>query len=1343
VRLLEVFRFEVEYVLRRFATWIYGAGLFGLAFLIIVGLTDRPDPVIVNSPQELAAFAVLVSMIGMLITAALFGDAALRDVETGMEPFLLTSPIAKAEYLGGRFLAALVLNALLFAAIPLGQAAATLILSQSLPKMFGPFQAAAFLQPYVLLLLPNLVLVGAVLFTIAIVARQVIPVYLGAIVVFISYLLAVSLWNELENPLVSTFIDPLGMAVLMELSRYKTEAERNTMLVGFPAALVGNRVLWLSMAVLMLCWLGRVGQVGRVGRVGLDGQVGRVGRASGALPALPARPALAIACRSLAEMTISRVFLAVLVILFGLTTLFAWEAGDSVFDTSTWPVTILVVERLLDTPLTPITFLLTAVYAGELVWKEREIGMAEIADATPVSESAALVGRFLALVVILALLQVPIIAAGVLLQAVKEYYHFEIGLYVRLLFGLNLSHLVILAALAMTIHVVASHKYLGNILVVMACVVPVAAAETGLVRHNLLLYGADPGWVYSNMNGFGPFIGPFVWFKVYWAAWALLLAVIASLFWVRGREPGVRVRLREARARFAGAARRMAGAAGALILVFGGFIFYNTNILNGYRAPEDAGRARAEYEKRYSRYKDLPQPAIVSADLRIEIYPEERAVDLSGSYRLVNQTGGAIDSVHVMFGDPGIEARSMSFDRAARAVVVDDEASYRIFALERALAPGEAIHLTFDVAFRPRGFPNTGIQTVVAGNGTYLDRRFLPLIGYQPANELESEEERRRFGLAPQPPLPAQHDKEATRLGSTVQNEDLVHVNAIVGTAGDQTAVTLGVLRKTWAEKGRRYFQYENDTPFSLGTFFSARYAALEDRWNDVDLRIFHHPTHTYVLDRTMRSMKASLEYYTTQFGPYPDKQLRILEIPRYGGFGRAHPHTISFTEDHFLSRVRAGEIDQPFYGTAHEIAHQWWPGQVMGARVRGHGFLSESLANYSAMMVTEKTYGLDVARRVYDFQMQRYLNGRAFQSREVPLLDVGDQPYIAYRKGAIAIYTLREHIGEERVNMALRRYLEKHRGAGRRRPYATSLDLYAELRAVTPDSFESMLKDWFEEITLWDVRATRAVVEPAGSGEYQVTLDLVAKKLRADSVGKETEVPMDEPIEIGAFANGETIYLQRHRIRSGEQTIRITVPRTPTRAGVDPYRKLIDRRRDDNVAAVAERGSQSITMLKCNDAFRAFFVASKCACSARRMTESPGTEIGTVPAWLDTRLRTCSPLFSPCSSSALFRQPRAARSIRALPKSADTPASASCRRSRSTARPSTASPITRKLTATKSASCRSSISRRCFEASSDIAERRRLSNSATSAPTITACSAKEPARQRCSSSMPTLDSSS
>ncbi len=759
---------------------------------------------------------------------------------------------------------------------------------------------------------------------------------------------------------------------------------------------------------------------------------------------------------------------------------------------------------------------------------------------SPVPEGVTLLGRFLAFVAILAAFQAAFMAGGLLVQALQGYYRFELGLYLRILFGLNLADHVLLAALAMAIHVVVNHKYLGHIVVLLACVLRVVVRENGIVRHNLLLYGMDPGWTYSDMNGFGPFVGPFVWFKLYWAAWALLLGVVATLFWVRGRDAGGR--LRTARARLAGPTARVAGVAAALILLLGGFIFYNTNVLNEYRSPDEAVRPQVEYERRYARFADAPQPVVTAADLRVEIHPEQPGFHVRGSYRLVNRTGAAIDSVHV-YVDPKMRVRRVSFDRAARPVRVDEAVGYRIHALGRPLQPGDSLRLAFDVAFRPRGFPNGGMQTDVVRNGAHFDRRWLPIVGYQRVFELSGDEERERFGLAPRPPLPGPDDAGARRYRFAARDADLVHVKTIVGTSADQTAVTPGVLRRSWTENGRRYFHYETEAPTAWdGTVFSARYAVREDRWRGVALRVYHHPAHTFTLDRTLRSMKASLEYFTGAFGPYPASQLRVVEFARYGNFGIAHPHTIGFTEDYFLARFREGEVDQASYGTAHEVAHQWWGGRIRGAPVRGHGLLSESLANYSAMMVTEKSYGPEAARRVYDFQMKRYLAGRARFSREVPLLDVEDQPYIAYRKGAVALYTLREQLGEERVNAALRRYFEKHRDG--RPPYPTSRDLYAELRAATPDSLRPLLRDLFEEVTLWDVKAERARVEPTGTGAYRVTLDVVARKVRADSVGRETEVPMDDMVEIGVFAPGggegpgAPLHLARHRIRSGRQTI-------------------------------------------------------------------------------------------------------------------------------------------------------------------------------------------------------------
>jgi ABC-type transport system involved in multi-copper enzyme maturation permease subunit len=1237
VKLREIFRYEIQHRLRSPTTWIYAVVLLFIGFAMIHVDADGNSPTHVNAASRLALLAVMAGMLGMLISAAFFGDAAIRDYDAQMDPLLFTAPIRKIDYLGGRFLGALAVNAVVLLGIPVGQAIATLM--PYLPRQaFGPFVAAAFIQNYLIFLLPNLILTAAILFTVAVLTRQTIPVYLAAIGVFIGYVIAANLPSD--NAMTDSLTDPIGLRVLNLVIERWTPVERNTRLLGTSGMLLLNRLVWLAIAGGVLALLHRrfhfahaaegavrhsrlaviLSRRRRISAAGRDPSVAALPQDDThvalpqddtrvALPqddtrvALPQddtrvvqvpgdtravrpsfgfrttlRQTFAIARRSIAELAASPVFLLIFVAKIGLTMLFGWEAGETVFDTSTTPLTILVIERLADTPLVPITFLLVAVFAGELIWNNRQHDMAEIADAAPVPESAAVAGRFIALVAILPVLQVPVLAGGMLAQALQGYTHFQIGLYLQILFGLQLADLILLSALAVLVHVVVNQKYLAHLVVVLLLLLRVILRVSGWVEHHLLLYGTDPGWTYSGMNGFGPFVRPFVWFKLYWAAWAVVLLIVAVLLWMRGRETGLRQRLALARSRFTGLVVRAAATAAVLILGLGGFVFYNTNVLNDYESTATAGASQARYEQRYRRYLDVAQPTIVGATLRVELYPERAAAELRGHFHLVNRTDSAIDSLHVYTGRD-TQLRSLTLDRPSRPVVADSAVGYHIFALERPLAPGDSANLSFDVSYERRGFTNGPPATSLAGNGTWVDRRFLPFIGYQPAFELTDRAAREHFHLATQEPTPPASNPGAARMHQYIRGDaDLVRLEAIVGTSADQTPITPGLPRRTWTENGRRYVEYETSPPTDIGGgFFSARYAVAEDRWRDVALRVFHDPHDVENVDRMTRGMQASLDYYTTHFGPYPDSLLEIIEIPRYSVFGVALPFAMAFSEDAFHSHVKDGEIDQPFYGVAHETAHHWWGGMVRPAPVKGHGLLSESLANYSAMMVMEKTFGPDVARRVYHFQMDRYFRGRGEFSREARLVDVEDQSYLTYRKGAVAMYTMRDQIGEAAVNTALHRYVAKFNHDGP--PYATSLDLVAELRAVTPDSLQSLITDLFETITLWEVKANGATVQRTADGRYDVALDVEARKIRSDSIGRETEIPMNDLVDIGVFADGkdgalgEPLILERRRIHSGKQTIHIVVSREPKRAAIDPYDKVIDRERGDNVREVKPRG--------------------------------------------------------------------------------------------------------------------------------------------------------------------------
>jgi ABC-type transport system involved in multi-copper enzyme maturation permease subunit len=1182
MRFGEIFRYELAYRLRSVSTWLYAGFLFLLAFWIIHVAVTGTNPVRVNAPQKLAeTMALFCGLFGIVVTAGLFSDAAIRDRTDRMDALLFTTRLRPAEYLGGRFLAALAINGVLVFAIPLGLALATRMPYLD-AEAFGPNRLVAYVQPLLLFVLPNIVLIGAILFTIAALTRHVIPVYLGAIAIFIGYIVAANYWGGITNPLLSSLADPLGINALKGMTQYWTAAERNTRLVGFPSMLVWNRLLWLAIAGSLFAVLRRTFRFTQRDERGRGETVDapREERWSGAVPQIGGvferrthlRQTLAVTRHSVAEVMSGRAFPLAFVAAIGLVVLWGWNVGETWIETVTWPVTHLVAGVVLTERAIIIPWLVIALYAGELVWRDRETGASEIANAAPVRNGVMLLGRFLALVTLIALLQLAFMFGGILLQALQGYYAFEPGLYVRILFGWNFVEYVLLAAFAMTIHVLVNHKYVGYVAVLLATIFA-NGATYGF--HHLLVYNAGPKLTYSEMNGFGPFVTAFVWFKLYWAAWALLLGVVALVFWPRGPELEIRQRLAAARARFTGPAARLAGVAVVLILILGGFIFYNTNVLNAYIPGHKNGLIEAEYERRYGTYRNLPQPEIAGVELRLELYPETPALDARGTYRLANHTGAPIRSVHVETpSGRDYEVRSMTFDRPSKPEIVDPAHGYRTFTLARALAPGESMQFSFDVALRPRGFRHGGGQTTLVRNGTYFDRRLLPFIGYQLGFEVSDDAQRKRFGLPPRAQTPEPGDAAARQFQSRFRDGGRMQVETIVGTAADQIAVVPGMLRRSWTENGRRYFQYASRVPETFGTsVFSARYAVEKGRWKDVDLEIFHHPPHRANLERMMAAMKASLDYYTLVFGPYPYRELRVVEVPPYSINARAFPSALALAEPNFITRTGPGLVDLTFFGTAHEIAHQWWGGQIRPAYAKGNKFVSESLANYSAMLVTERVLGPAEARRVYDFQMNRYLRQRGETGRDVPLLEVEDHPHVSYGKGAVAMYTLREHIGAEAINGALRRFLAKYGGSGP--PYATSLDLYAELRAVTPPSLHSLLTDLFETITLWDVKTQSAAARRLVDGRYELTLEVVAQKLRAHGGGLEIATPMNDLLEVGVFAPGkkDPIYLARHRFRSGKQTIRIVVPQQPSRAGVDPFRKLIERERGDNVVNVDAGG--------------------------------------------------------------------------------------------------------------------------------------------------------------------------
>jgi ABC-2 type transport system permease protein len=1205
MKLLAIFRFELAYQVRRAWPWLIFAVVFVLSFMMArdQSLADAMyQDFFANSPFAVAKTTVIGGLVWLLAAAVVAGEAGARDVATGMYALIYTSPVSKGEYLGGRFLAAFVLNTCILLAVQAGTLVAVYAPGVD-PQVIGPFRPAAFLTAYAYVALPNAFAATAIQFLLAVRSGRAMTAYPGSVfLVFMGFFVA-TLLNYFVRRGLGTLLDPIGIYFIVEeLARLWTTAEKSTRLLELQGTFLMNRLIWVAVGLGALAftyarfqfahraegsWWSRLTR--RKAHAPTPADIVVTASASISVPqvwrsfglALHTRRTLAIAWISFRAIAKSWAGRALLVGIPILTMLVVIAQMDSL-GTPLVPTTVRVLREMTgglsagiasEPSRWVIIPLLIVFFAGELVWRERDAGLGEITDTMPVPAWVLFLGKYFGLALVLVVFLGVQMAAGMLAQTMLGYHAFAIGLYLEVLFGLQLPEYLLFAMLALVVHVVVDQKYVGYLVAILAyAFIAVLAAMLG-IEHHLLVYGSSPAWSYTDMRGFGVTLGPWVWFKLYWAAWAVLLAVAAPLLLVRGNERGLSVRLAEARRRVTRATVTMTAIGLVLIVSLGGFIFYNTNVLNRYASSAEVAERRAEYERRYGRYENVPQPRVTGANVRVEIYPGRRAVDITGSYRLVNRSAQAIDSIHVATSTSA-ETRAMTFSRAATLALGDEAHGHRIYALARPLQPGDSVRLDFDVRVARRGFSNRGADPAVQRNGSYFtNEAWFPAVGYQRMRGLLGPAERREHGLPPRPVL-ASLSSEQEGNDAAVRGGEGIAFDAVVGTDEGQVAVAPGALRRTWTEGGRRYFHYSTDAPIAdEWGFFSADYAVREEHADGVAIRIFHDPSHTVHLEGMISSTRASLDYYRAQLGAYPYHHLTIVERPGSTGMGmHAEPSMIYYSEGVAFWSSRTGQrsFDFPYAVMGHEMAHQW---ALPYAMVEGLPFLAEGLAWYFGMNMVRESRGDWQFRRLMQFMRLPYPHAPI--RRGEPLLRALD-PYQAYRKGPFAMYALSEYVGQDRVNGVLRRLFQKHNSPGASQ--ATTLDLYRELQAVTPDSLKPLLHDLFEVNTFWDLKVERVVAEQQADGTWQVTLEVRARKTAYDTAGVETDVPMDDWVEIGVFGEGERgdelgrpLHLEKHRIRSGEQTITITVSGRPVLTGIDPFHVLDwdEGEDDDNIERV------------------------------------------------------------------------------------------------------------------------------------------------------------------------------
>ena len=1195
---LRIAAFEFRYQLRQPLFWIV-AGIF---FLLTFGLVTIDQITIGLAPNDNknGAFALinyhgLWSVFYMFATTAFVANVIVRDEETGFGPILWSTHVSKLDYLYGRFAGAFAAVAVSFLAVPLGAFVGSLMPWID-PEKLGPHNLQAYLFAYFVCALPSLLLTSTAFFAVATVTRSMMSTYLAVVVFFVAYFIA-TIWAdkpELEQAV--ALFEPFGGGAIGLVTKYWTTAERDTLVPALEGVLLWNRllVLGLSVAFLVLAYaLFRFGERPGSSRrkpeapdlppdVQLD--------APRPKPAFGRETALAqLWTRTRLDM--GQVFKspAFLVLL----TLGLLNAGgglwftDERYGAEIYPVTRLMI-RTLEGAFTIFPIIIAVYYAGDLVWRERDRRTHDIVGATPLPDWAFVLPKTLAISLVLISTLIVSVIAAVLVQTLKGYHHYELDKYLLWYVLPQAIEWIQLAVLAVFLQAISPHKFIGWGLMVLFIVLVLFTFPNVGLEHNLYRYGQTPMVPLSDMNGMGRFWVGAYWYRLYWTAFAVILLVLAYGLWGRGAEPRLWPRLKRLPHRLNGWAGVIAAVAFMVFAGAGVCIYLNTNVWNPYRTQQDEDRWLADYEKALLRYENAPQPTIVEERLDVDLRPGEPSVTTVGTYVVQNKTAEPLREVHVRFARD-LEMRSLAV-QGARPERTYDDFNYRIFAFDTPMQPGERRMIVFASRLAQHGFRNrVGIDPekdpgFVVGNGSFVnDRMISPSLGVSRGEMLQDRGKRHKYGLSRELRMPTLGATGADRFSALGHDADWVTATIRVTTDADQTPIAPGYKISETVANGRRTAVFRTEAPilryFSIQ---SARYAVARDTHKGVALTVYHHPEHGRNVGRMMRALKLSLDYAQANFSPYQFRQARIVEFPDYARFAQALPNTIAYSEGlGFVANFNDPEkVDYVTFVTAHEIAHQWWAHQVIGADEQGSALLVETLAQYTALMVMKHTYGPDMIRKFLQYDLDDYLRDRGGDVLdEQPLATVETQPYIYYRKGSVVMYRLQDEIGEAAVNRALRRLIARFAFKGA--PYPTSRDLIAAIRAEAPADKQALITDLFEKITLYDVKVGRAESRRRADGRYDVILTIDARKLYADGRGKETEAPLNEALDVGVFeaepgkkgfTPARVQSFQRVAIRSGRQMFRVTVDKPPRFAGVDPYNKLIDRNSGDNVLRVVAR---------------------------------------------------------------------------------------------------------------------------------------------------------------------------
>jgi ABC-2 type transport system permease protein len=1197
-----------------FKYWKNRPNVYALTFLIFlfsllaftledVSIRGSSDIIYRNSPYIIFMLYLFWLLFLPVFINNLISFSISRDFEYKFHEMIYSYPVKLNRLYTGRFIGSVMVSVFLFTGVLLAD-----IISPLIPwapeNQLQSFSIYNHLYVFFLLVVPDVFIMGSLLFLVISKLKNIQYSILVGVFFIVLYLALMKFAGDIDNKWIPSLIDPLGLiSITIEYAKY-SPFEKNHLCFPITDKFIVNRIIWLSVSI--VCIIATVLRIQRK-RFSSSSPDSSSKKVTEKIPVIE-KPSyykeevfnLGSYIRMLhgeAKMGMlfllkSRVFIVVvaMVLLILLLRWFGTVSMDEIPPVATSFNTIQQINSYVNFILRISVIFLVS----ELFWYQKQFRFNEIRFSLPAPDWLFLASQVLSMLYFIVFIQTLLSFIGILYQLINGVFPIEIDLYFKQLLMEGTLTFILLSVFCIIMNVWINNKYLAMgitalILFTQDMILSAFRVESHMVG---ILYN-KPEVIYSDFYGYGPYAKPLIAFLVYWTLVYALFFLLTVYSYSGFEEMPFLHRMKKMFSRFL-KYKQLSFFVLFITLGYSAFLYYQTQIKNTYTSHKEMMEQKGYYEKTFKKWENYPVPKVVHADYIIDLYGKQREYEVKGKLIMVNKDDTIIDRIFLN-NSKKFPYRIKSDNLIAEWKDDKSNYSFECYKLKQPLKKGDTLIMEYEYHVSYKGIENDISDIRLLPDGTFLDNSsFTPQFGYSDDNEIKDKSERKKHNL----PLKDEHFPPLQRNCTSLCMKDYLGLNAdwttvhsIISTYTDQIAIAPGTLVKQWKDSDRNYFEYELRQPSKfLFSIVSGTYKVKKEKHKHISCEVYYHPKHEFNVAEMMKALKRSIDFYDQNYGPYRHAEARIIEFPHFSSFAQAFPGTMPYSESiGFTSNLSDNpeDINRIFHVVTHEMAHQWWAHQVIGAKMQGAPLLSESLAEFSSVLLLEKEYGKDMLGRFLKDECKQYITGRSYESQREPSLITSDkQDYVYYNKASVMLYSLYQLLGKEKIFSVLQSMINDF--AYKEPPYPTAWNLLDKIYAVTPDSLKNKIKENMEEIVIYDADIAFAKVEKQNDSLFTISCKInfikekfnpqakVKEKIEETEIGKGTKVHLNNdyiPIAVYTKSSsdsktlyGEEIFFKTYKLNSNSFSFQIQTHKKPDKIVIDPFYLNIWKNSDNKV---------------------------------------------------------------------------------------------------------------------------------------------------------------------------------